>query len=723
MHARHDRFTQLSRIGAITHRFTQLFSSLTDVIQAKLDAVVADADKRAADIISRETRAAGGDSGEEELPFRQPSPTTLHRIMTTPKPMTHRMVQRALKAEIALVNISHLMEDDPSFQMFANNERFRRTVMSLLTQNCVQQLDNNTSCSSVEQETKTSLPEFNIQKYYTFDGTCNNNMSKTFGATPIPLKRLLPAEYDPPPSTPRNMGIGGHPLPSTRNVSSVMSSGGQNNDPIFTMMGVTWGQFLDHDTDLICAGSFDPGQSCSNVCRSARGGACLPIPVGRDETELSCRAGQCIPFTRSCPACIRSTGHRHPGGVPSREQINQLTSYIDGGLVYGGPDPNEPVYWKKLVDLSTGKMRVQRSSFNTDLLPNATVNADKCEGGCFVAGDTRANEVTALTALHQIFVREHNHLVDELKSVNPRWSPTKVYLEARKINTAQIQHITYNEFVSLLLDRSLGRYFYNPQLDASTTNAFATASFRFAHSSVTEQFKLVNSSYQEVEPLDLFDAFFDTTHLRKPGLLDNLLRGTSVQSAFKVDSKFSDSVRNRLFETGNNGCGLDLFALNVQRGRDHGLPPYNKWREFAQRKCEVTTGRVDSFGDLRNEMSQEQINALQSVYQHVDDIDLYAGGLAENLHHNAPTGPTFWCINKVQFVNYRHGDRFFYTNQGVFTPNQLREIQRITLAKIICRNGDIIDRIPPQVMKKVPNNPLVFCSSLPGVDITKWRNN
>ena len=705
----------------MVHRFTHLLPSFTGLIQAKLDAVMADADERAANIISRETRAAGEDSGEEGLPFRRPSPTTLHRIMTMPKPMTHGMVHGALKAEIAFANITFLMEDDPSFKVFANNERFRRTVASLLTQNCVQQLGSHINCYSVEQKTKTSLPEFNIQKYYTFDGTCNNKVYKTFGATPIPLKRLLPAEYDPPPSTPRQRGRGGHPLPSTRTVSNAVSFGGQNNDPIFTMMGVTWGQFLDHDTDLTCAGNFDAGQSCSKVCRSAQGGACLPIPVGRDETELSCRAGQCIPFTRSCPACIRSSRYSHHGYVNSREQINQITSYIDGGLVYGGPDPDEPLYWKKLADLSTGKMIVQKSSFNTDLLPNATVNANKCEGGCFVAGDTRANEVTALTALHQIFVREHNRLVDELKSVNPKWSPTRVYLEARKINAAQIQHITYNEFVPLLLGRPLGHHFYHPRFDASTTNAFATASFRYAHSSVTEQFKLVNSSYQEVEPLDLFDAFFDTTHLRKPGLLDNILRGTSVQSAFKADSKFSDSVRNQLFETENNGCGLDLFSLNLQRGRDHGLPPYNKWRDFARWQCGVTTGRVNSFDDLRYEMSQERINALKSVYQHVDDIDLYAGGLAENLFYNAPTGPTFWCINKLQFIHLRYGDRLFYTNRHVFTPYQLHEIQKITLAKIICRNGDMIDKIPPLVMKIVPNYPLAHCSSLPGIDITKWR--
>ena len=688
--------------------------TLTDVVQAKLDAVVADAGKRAADIISRETRAAGKDSEDGHL-----SSTSMHRMMTMAEPMTHGMVLEALKSEIARANITFLLEDDPSLQVFASNERFRRTVESLVTQNCVQLLGTRIDCDKVEQKAKKSLPEFNMYKYYTFDGTCNNKVYKTFGATPMPLKRLLPAEYDPPPSTPRQSGRHGEPLPNPRALSNALSFGNQIKNSRLTVLGTFFGLFFDHDVTSTCSGNFDPGQSCSMVCNSAKESACLPIHISVNETELSCRAGQCIPFTRSCPACVRRRGKCSP----SREQINQITSYIDGGPVYGGPDPNAPNYWKTLVDLSTGKMRVHKSSFNTDLFPNATVNFNSCDGGCFVAGDRRVNVVTGVTAMYQIFFREHNHLVDELKSVNPKWSPTKLYLEARKINAAQIQHITYNEFVPLILGRPLGRSFYHPEFDASTSNVFAAASYRFAHSALTEKFKLVNSSYEEVEPLFLFDSFFDTNHFRKPGLLDNLLRGMSVQPAFKVDNKFSDSIRNRLFETRNKGCGMDLLSINIQRGRDHGLPPYNQWRDFARWQCGVTTGRVKSFDDLRNEISEERIEILKSVYQHVDDIDLYAGAVAENLHYNAPMGPTFWCINKVQFTHYRHGDSLFYTNRQIFTPVQLREIQRITLAKIICRNGDMIDKIPPQVMKIVPNNPLAYCNSLPGVDITKWRKN
>jgi peroxidase len=695
---------------------------ISSVIQAKLDAVMADADERAARIVSQETKLAGSDAVKtEKQSFGRPSPTTLHRIMTMPKPMTHRIVHGALKAEIAQGNVTLLMREDPAFQEVVSDERFKRMVDGLIFQNCISLHKGVVCCDFLEKEMKAKLVEFSLDDYYTFDGTCNNRklLYRRRGATPMPLRRLLAPEYDPPPSTPRQWGRNNQPLASARYVSNTMSYGREKRDPIFTMMGVTWGQFLDHDVDATCAGNFDAGQSCSSICqKTPTTRACLPIDVAADDTELTCRAGKCISFTRSCPACVRGGTL---GSLRYRQQINQITSYIDAGTVYGGPDPDEPQFWMKLVDFSTGKMRVQKSTFNTDLLPQATVNVDSCEGGCFVAGDARANEVTGLTALHTIFLREHNRLVDQLKSVNPTWSPSKLYLEARKIVAAEIQHITYNEYVPLLLGGPLGRYAYCPQHDASTANVFATASFRYAHSSLTEKFTMMDSTYTDTTPLAMFDAFFDTTHIRQLATLDNILRGMSVQAAFKADSKFADSVRNRLFETGNNGCGLDLYALNIQRGRDHGLPPYNKWREFVQKACGVTSGRVSSFEDLKTEMSGKDLKALQSVYDHVDDIDLYVGGLAENLHGKATTGPTFWCLNKIQFTNFRHGDRLFYENSQVFSFDKIMEIKKVTLAKVICRNGDAIEKIPPQVMKFDRNARKDSCSDQPDFDVSPWQ--
>ena len=51
-----------------------------------------------------------------------------------------------------------------------------------------------------------------------------------------------------------------------------------------------------------------------------------------------------------------------------------------------------------------------------------------------------------LTAFHTVWVREHNRLARELSYLNPYWDDERLYQEARKINIAEMQHITYNEW-------------------------------------------------------------------------------------------------------------------------------------------------------------------------------------------------------------------------------------------------------------------------------------
>ena len=89
-------------------------------------------------------------------------------------------------------------------------------------------------------------------------------------------------------------------------------------------------------------------------------------------------------------------------------------------------------------------------------------------------------------------------------------------------------------------------------------------------------------------------------------------------------------------------------------------------------------------------------------HRHVDDIDLWSGGISEHKLPGAIVGPTFACIIARQFANLRRGDRFWFENSrfpSAFTPEQLFEVRKATQAKIICENADDMPTIQKWVLK------------------------
>lgn len=117
-------------------------------------------------------------------------------------------------------------------------------------------------------------------------------------------------------------------------------------------------------------------------------------------------------------------------------------------------------------------------------------------------------------------------------------------------------------------------------------------------------------------------------------------------------------LTNHLFKEDTSSFGTDLASLNIQRGRDHGVPSYNSWREFCGLK------RANSWADLAGVFTNETLQRYSTLYASVDDIDLWSAGVSERPSPGSMVGPTFGCIMGHTFRNLRFGDRFWYENAG-----------------------------------------------------------
>ena len=206
----------------------------------------------------------------------------------------------------------------------------------------------------------------------------------------------------------------------------------------------------------------------------------------------------------------------------------------------------------------------------------------------------------------------------------------------------------------------------------------------------------VQYSRRTATRVPLSDTFFDPELVYSPGKLDQFLVGLATQPSQNYDNIVSEEVTNHLFQAKNKSFGMDLVALNIQRGRAHGLPGYNAFREL----CGL--GRAASFSGLGDLIPRQIVARLQLIYKHVDDVDLFIGGISETPAAGSLLGPTFRCVVGDQFKRLQAGDRFWYdsaSSPAPFTAPQLAEVRRASLARVTCDNGDNIQLMQPLALR------------------------
>eukprot|EP00095_Tigriopus_kingsejongensis_P000004 maker-scaffold342_size201858-snap-gene-0.19 protein:Tk00004 transcript:maker-scaffold342_size201858-snap-gene-0.19-mRNA-1 annotation:"PREDICTED: myeloperoxidase-like" len=586
--------------------------------------------------------------------------------------------------------------------------------------------------------------------YRPLSGRCNNLARPNQGKHLIPLRRYFGPMYDDGVARPKIRSVTGSPLPNVRSISALVHHNASNLDSRYTLVLMQWGQFLDHDitsTPMI-RGLNGSILDCRGCDANGRHPGCYPILVPKGDKYFPLREPRtgrrkCIPFTRSLPGQTK---------LGPREQINQNTAYVDASHLYG----SHPCRLEDLRLHRRGHLRVlehPKSRVFKDLMPRHNEN-DECRsplGLCFHTGDDRSNEQPGLTSMHTLLLREHNRLADQLLALNPLWNDEKTFQEARKILVAINQHISYNEFLPRVLGsrmtgalgltlESSGYYRgYDPTCTADVHNEFATAAFRFGHSLIRPLFSMVSSTMKAMrdEGVRLRNHFNNPDVVYGSYFIDHILRGMVLSPMEQFDNTISEELTNHLFqERGRAFSGMDLAALNIQRGRDHGLPGYTKYRRLCLGKLEQSRfdqqpedmfQPIQELEDLKEIFSPTVANIVSRLYRHVDDIDLFTGGLAEKPLSGAVVGPTFACLIADQFQKLRQCDRFWYESPDEnfrFTPEQLDEIRKVTLSGLVCRNCDIFTPMPRQAfdMTDPLRNPLIDCTNHPSIDITKWKD-
>ncbi|CAH1403181.1 unnamed protein product [Nezara viridula] len=534
--------------------------------------------------------------------------------------------------------------------------------------------------------------------YRTYNGSCNNQAHFTWGSSLTPYSRLLPPIYKDGIWEPR--GKDSRFISNAAEVSSAVLRHSDNSLKQVTLAVVSWASLVTYDmahtVSYRMINTGDPVMCCegteSKLAPRHRHPFCMPI-VNEKETK-------CYNYVRSMVAPCDD--YR----FGPAQQMNAVSHLLDGSSLYGSTKEDAKT-------LRTGKGgQIKLSSVNGhDILPSLFSSATP-----LIFGEMRLNIDVMSAVLHLVLVREHNRIASELAHINPNWNDEKLYQEARRIVIAEIQHITYNEWLPVVLgDKETSRrglHFnkqgysdvYNKNVPPSVYNSFANAAMRFIVSMVDEKLSLYDEERKPSSNMTLRFSLIKPSLFNDVNVMDSLVRMLSTQNCQAKDLSLPHAVTEFLYSIGNE-TGLDALSLDIQRGRDHGLPPFVAFRKLFGLKYE-------SFDDLTSSIPQEILQDLKKIYQKVSNIDLIVGGLAEIPNKGSLLGPVFSSIIAQQMATTRIGDRYFYDNKDQpypFTLNQLSEIRKVSLARLFCDNTSV-KKMQPSVFTK-PNlgNQLVMC--------------
>ncbi|XP_058057408.1 peroxidase [Anopheles bellator] len=515
-------------------------------------------------------------------------------------------------------------------------------------------------------------------------------------------RRLLPAAYDDGIYTFRRSVSGGE-LPLARQISgqfhTATQNGGHRDAGRHSVALVQWSQFIEHDLAKTTVQTMHDGtqiECCTNehgplLPRYRHPASCAPLPVPAEDPFYRKHQATCLNYVRSALS-LGETCHLGPAN-----QLNAATARLDLSQVYGSTANDT----SQLRSLQGGRLRAQHSD-SLDYLPKAAseklcVADDQLEITCYSSGDSRVNVNPYVTLLHTLFLRSHNHLAKHLARLAPHWTDEQLFNVSRQVNTRVYQNIVREWLTTVAGRREKSKSV--DRGDDGVSNEFATAAIRFYHTMMPG----VIGNGTDLQPL-----FYRPKDLRKRDYFIHLVGSVLQQSAMALDTEYVDDVAHLLFgATGQ--VGLDVLALDIQRGRDHGLARYVDYYALCN------GDQINGWSDLESVMKPNDLAILRSVYASVRDIDLVVGGIAERPKDtDATVGPTFACLIREQI------ERSLHMAPSGLSIDLDAAVADYGGARFMC-DTTMVDRVQQDIFRlpSAVDNPQVPCSQLPALDLAR----
>lgn len=521
-------------------------------------------------------------------------------------------------------------------------------------------------------------------------------------------RRLLPASYQDGIYRFRKSVLGTE-LPHPRNISSKFhfSLGQDEKDNQHNVALVQWTQFIEHDlakttvqtthdgTDIECCSS-----DHSNVIPRYLHPACKPLLIADDDAYYKAQHVTCLNYVRSALSLGDSCN------LGPANQLNQATNRLDLSQLYGNHE-GETMH---LRTKRGGKLKSQTFNSMEYLVANADkklcVVNDTQNTLCYASGDTRVNVNPYVTLLHTLFLRSHNRLAKRLALINPHWNDERLFRFAREVNIRVYHKIVHDWAETVLGSRLQTGYLAN--VDTRVSNEFATAAIRFYNTMMPGEINDLLQPNRQMA-LDLEDLFYKPKDLRKKEYFAHIISSVLQQNAMSLDTSYVDDMAQLLFKTRN--IGTDVLALDIQRGRDHGLNSYIGYYELC------TGQSVTNWADLAATISSSDLNTLQSAYGSFEDIDLIVGAIAEKPIPGATVGPTLACIIKDQIGHSLEADEQSHRKQQIDDV-----LANYSAARFLCDTAQI-EQVQPNIFRlpAASDNQQMRCAQFPELDLHALR--